>query len=79
MLLPALAKAKQQSCLVNTRQLMLAWIMYPDDYQGKLVSIHGISETLVALPACDRLGRIGIGIRVGLGRDLALRIPSLFF
>jgi len=70
MLLPALAKAKekakQQSCLVNTRQLMLAWIMYPDDYQGKLVSIHGISETLVALPARDRLGRIGIGIRVGI-------------
>ncbi len=50
MLLPALAKAKgkakQQSCLVNTRQLMLAWMMYPDDYQGKLVSNHGIGETL---------------------------------
>ena len=70
MLLPALAKAKekakQQSCLVNTLQLMLARIMYPDDYQGKLVSIHGISETLVALPARDRLGRSGIGIRVGI-------------
>ena len=46
MLLPALAKAKQQSCLVNTRQLMLAWMMYPDDYQGKLVSNHGIRGTL---------------------------------
>ena len=50
MLLPALAKAKgkakQQSCLVNTRQLMLAWMMYPDDYQGKLVSNHGIGETI---------------------------------
>ena len=50
MLLPALAKAKekakQQSCLVNTRQLMLAWMMYPDDYQGKLVSNHGIGETM---------------------------------
>ena len=50
MLLPALAKAKekakQQSCLVNTRQLMLAWMMYPDDYEGKLVSNHGIGETL---------------------------------
>ncbi len=49
LLLPALAKAKekakQQSCLVNTRQLMLAWMMYPDDYQGKLVSNHGIAET----------------------------------
>ena len=50
MLLPALAKAKgkakQQSCLVNTRQLMLAWMMYPDDYQGKLVSNHSIGETI---------------------------------
>jgi len=50
MLLPALAKAKekakQQSCLVNTRQLMLAWMMYPDDYQGKLVSNHGVGETI---------------------------------
>ena len=46
MLLPALAKAKekakQQSCLVNTRQLMLAWMMYPDDYDGKMVSNHGV-------------------------------------
>ena len=32
MLLPALAKAKQQSCLVNTCQLMLAWMMYSDDF-----------------------------------------------
>jgi len=50
LLLPALAKAKEkakeQSCMVNTRQLMLAWMMYPDDYQGKLVSNHGIGETL---------------------------------
>ena len=46
MQLPALAKAKQQSCLVNTRQLMLAWMMYPDDYQGKLISNHRIRETL---------------------------------
>jgi prepilin-type N-terminal cleavage/methylation domain-containing protein/prepilin-type processing-associated H-X9-DG protein len=49
MLLPALAKAKgkakQQSCLVNTRQLMLAWMMYPDDYDGKLVSNHGVMQT----------------------------------
>ena len=50
LLLPALAKAKEkakeQSCLVNTRQLMLAWMMYPDDYQGKLVSNHGVAETI---------------------------------
>jgi len=50
MLLPALAKAKekakQQSCLVNTRQLMLAWMMYPDDYEGRMVSNHGVGETI---------------------------------
>ena len=50
LLLPALAKAKEkakeQSCLVNTRQLMLAWMMYPDDYDGILVSNHGVRETL---------------------------------
>ena len=50
LLLPALAnakeKAKEQTCMVNTRQLLLAWMMYPDDYEGKLVSNHGISETL---------------------------------
>ena len=50
LLLPALAKAKEkakeQTCMVNTRQLMLAWMMYPDDYQGKLVSNHGIGETI---------------------------------
>ncbi len=50
LLLPALAKAKakakEQSCLVNTRQLMLAWMMYPDDYDGRMVSNHGVAETI---------------------------------
>jgi prepilin-type N-terminal cleavage/methylation domain-containing protein/prepilin-type processing-associated H-X9-DG protein len=41
MLLPALSRAKQKatgaSCLNNTRQLSLAWIMYADDNQDKIV------------------------------------------
>jgi len=44
MLLPALARARQKAqgvyCLGNQKQLTLAWIMYSDDYQGKLVPNH---------------------------------------
>ncbi len=40
MLLPALARAKQQGqsaqCMSNGRQLMLAWRMYADDYKDRL-------------------------------------------
>ncbi|HWD21025.1 MAG TPA: prepilin-type N-terminal cleavage/methylation domain-containing protein [Verrucomicrobiae bacterium] len=41
MLLPALALAKQKAqavkCMSNTKQMMLAYKMYSDDFQGKLV------------------------------------------
>jgi prepilin-type N-terminal cleavage/methylation domain-containing protein/prepilin-type processing-associated H-X9-DG protein len=41
MLLPALGKAKTKAqgiqCLGNLKQLQLCWIMYADDYDGKLV------------------------------------------
>src|SRR5690349_15678352 len=40
MLLPALAKAKQKGqgilCMNNTKQLVLAWKLYVDDYGGKI-------------------------------------------
>src|SRR5881397_25677 len=40
LLLPALAKAKQKAqgimCLSNMKQLTLAWILYSDDFEGKL-------------------------------------------
>jgi prepilin-type N-terminal cleavage/methylation domain-containing protein/prepilin-type processing-associated H-X9-DG protein len=43
MLLPVLGKAKQKgqgiACLNNTRQLTIAWLMYPDENQNKLVDV----------------------------------------
>ena len=42
LLLPVLGKAKQKAlgimCLSNMKQLTLAWILYSDDFQGKLPS-----------------------------------------
>jgi len=49
LLLPALAKAKQKAqgiyCMSNQKQLTLAWIMYADDNQGKLVPNHNGGTT----------------------------------
>src|SRR3954465_5327669 len=40
LLLPALAKAKTKGqgimCMNNTKQLMLAWKVYVDDFQGRI-------------------------------------------
>ena len=42
LLLPALAKAKQKAeritCVNNQKQLSYAWLMYADDYSGKLAA-----------------------------------------
>jgi prepilin-type N-terminal cleavage/methylation domain-containing protein/prepilin-type processing-associated H-X9-DG protein len=52
MLVPALAKAKakgqQIQCLNNMRQLGLAWLMYADDHQGRLVP-HSMGHTSAGL------------------------------
>ena len=41
MLLPALSRAKSKargiSCLNNSKQLILSWLMYPDDNEDKIV------------------------------------------
>lgn len=43
-LMPALQRAREQGkracCLSNLKQLQLAWIMYADDFDGKIVNGH---------------------------------------
>jgi prepilin-type N-terminal cleavage/methylation domain-containing protein/prepilin-type processing-associated H-X9-DG protein len=49
MLLPALAKAKAKGqgilCMNNTKQLMLAWMVYATDHDDHCVDNHGIQQT----------------------------------
>jgi prepilin-type processing-associated H-X9-DG protein len=54
LLLPALNRAKTKaqgiSCLHNLEQLQLAWLMYPNDNNDKLVRVGGLAD-LVQLPS----------------------------
>lgn len=54
MLLPALAKAKLKAqaaaCLSNDRQLALAWTMYADDNQGRIVNFDTAANATGDLP-----------------------------
>ena len=49
LLLPALTRAKQKAqgiiCLNNTKQLMLAWLMYPNDSGDRLANNFGVDNT----------------------------------
>jgi len=53
LLLPALAKAKQKAqgiaCLTNTKQLALAWLMYADENNDRLVINTTITGTEASL------------------------------
>ncbi len=52
LLLPALGKAKataqQTRCLSNLKQLQLAWLMYPDDYNDRLAPNKSVNVANVA-------------------------------
>ncbi len=54
MLLPALAKAKQRAqaatCLSNQKQLALAWSMYADDNQGRIINFDTATNYVSGLP-----------------------------
>ncbi len=49
LLLPALSKAKTRAqaaaCASNIKQLQLAWTLYADDNDDRLVNNHGVGET----------------------------------
>jgi prepilin-type N-terminal cleavage/methylation domain-containing protein/prepilin-type processing-associated H-X9-DG protein len=53
LLLPALSKAKAKAqgivCLSNGRQFMLAWLLYANDHEDRLVNNFGSAETLLEI------------------------------
>ena len=55
MLLPSLARAKARGqavlCMNNTKQLMVAWRMYPDDFADKVTPNFGVNETMATIAA----------------------------
>jgi len=53
LLLPALAKAKQRAyaitCMANTKQLMVAWRMYPDENADRVINNFGLNNTITEI------------------------------
>jgi prepilin-type N-terminal cleavage/methylation domain-containing protein/prepilin-type processing-associated H-X9-DG protein len=49
LLLPTLSrakgKAKEVKCMSNVKQLTLAWTLYADEHEGRLINNHGKPET----------------------------------
>ena len=57
MLLPALGKAKQKAqgigCINNLRQMQIAWVLYADDNDGRLVASLATSDPRLTWAAGD--------------------------
>jgi prepilin-type N-terminal cleavage/methylation domain-containing protein len=66
MLLPALAKAKSRAkgtqCLNNTKQLVLAWTMYANDANERLVNNHSNGNS-----GAGRVAWVNEGSKLGVG------------
>jgi prepilin-type N-terminal cleavage/methylation domain-containing protein/prepilin-type processing-associated H-X9-DG protein len=74
MLLPALAAAKNRAkttqCLNDTKQLTLAWVMYANDSNDRLVNNHSDGNTGAGLNAWVTSGaKLGVGSWNGSARD----------
>jgi prepilin-type N-terminal cleavage/methylation domain-containing protein/prepilin-type processing-associated H-X9-DG protein len=75
LLLPALSRAKLKaqsiSCVSNLRQLTTAWVMYADDYSGKMVPnllgtplawIDGTIGSVDVLPGATNVNALKVGL-----------------
>jgi len=76
MLLPALSQAKSRAkatqCLNNTKQLVLAWTMYANDANDRLVNNHSDGNTACGLFAWVTSGsKLGVGTWTGSARKEA--------
>lgn len=71
MLLPALTKAKQKAqgiqCINNLHQLTLAWIVYPDDFNGKIPANAGVGTVATTAPVPPATLDLGIWVHGLMG------------
>src|SRR5689334_10720124 len=70
MLLPALSKAKARAqainCVSNQKQLALAWTMYADDNQDKLVNFNTVTNGAGDIPWVYLPAPAGVVVPAGL-------------
>ncbi|MBI5799891.1 MAG: type II secretion system protein [Verrucomicrobia bacterium] len=73
MLLPALSKAKAKgqgiACLSNSKQLHLAWILYHEDMDGRIVPNTGGTQPLTATNLFWNVGSLTAGTGYVLGNE----------
>ena len=78
MLLPALAKAKRKAhmagCTSNQKQLVLAWIMYADDNQDKLIG-NSTDTSYDSNSGYWRKGYTTVGTQTAPGNPPAVVVP----
>jgi prepilin-type N-terminal cleavage/methylation domain-containing protein/prepilin-type processing-associated H-X9-DG protein len=87
MLLPALSKAKSKAlainCVSNHKQLVIAWTMYPGDYNDQVVNNYSPGNSTCGTDAWVSQGsKLGLGSWTGNARldptNFAIRFGPLF-